>query len=67
MKDARVQTSRFLIEWEWVQPQPGPFRWGTADKFIGRLASHGIRALPALWGHLGNPMNAWRPGASPAR
>jgi hypothetical protein len=51
MKSVRVQTNRFLLDWQWVQPDPGPFRWGTADKFIGRLASQGIRALPAMWGN----------------
>jgi hypothetical protein len=65
MQSARVQTDRFLLEWEWVQPQPGPFRWGPADKFIGRLASRGIRALPALWGNLGNPMSQGGPARPP--
>jgi hypothetical protein len=65
MQSARVQTDRFLIEWEWVQPAPGPFRWGPADKFIGRLASRGIRALPALWGNLGNPMSQGGPARPP--
>jgi hypothetical protein len=65
MQSARVQTNRFLLEWEWVQPAPGPFRWGSADKFIGRLASRGIRVLPALWGHLGNPMSRGGPARPP--
>jgi Glycosyl hydrolase catalytic core len=51
MSSARVQTNRFLFDWKWVQKDPGPFHWGNSDRFIGRLASKGIRALPALWGN----------------
>jgi hypothetical protein len=51
MQSARVQTNRFLLAWEWVQPDPGAFRWGSADKFIGRLAWRGIRTVPSLWGN----------------
>ena len=32
-------------------PRQGSFNWGGTDRFIGRLASHGIRAAPALWGN----------------
>ena len=51
MDDARVRTNRFLLNWKWVQPDPGAFRWGAMDKLIGRLAFNGIRTLPALWGN----------------
>ena len=29
---------------------PGQFNWGTSDRFIGALASRGIRAVPFVWG-----------------
>jgi hypothetical protein len=48
---AHVRTSRYLLAWESVQKNPGPFTWGSTDKFIGRLASHGIRLVPTLWGN----------------
>ena len=51
MDDARIRTNRFLLNWKWVQPTAGPFSWGAMDKFIGRLAVHGIRALPSVWGN----------------
>jgi hypothetical protein len=74
MAAARVRTNRFLVNWRRVQPSQGAFSWNFTDQFIGRLASRGIRAVPALWG---NPdwvsggaarppldsaydMNAWR-------
>ncbi|MEK6273263.1 MAG: hypothetical protein AABM42_11575 [Actinomycetota bacterium] len=48
---ARVRTNRFVLPWGSVQPVQGPPRWGPADRFIGRLASRGIRAVPAVWGN----------------
>jgi hypothetical protein len=47
-----VRTVRFLFPWESVQPDSGTsFAWTGEDKFIGRLASHGIRAVPTVWGN----------------
>jgi Glycosyl hydrolase catalytic core len=51
MAAARVRTNRFVLKWGWVQPSQGSFDWGSPDRFIGRLASHGIRAVPAVWGN----------------
>src|SRR5947207_3668548 len=50
MSNARIHTTRFLLKWGWVQPGQNSYRWGAADRFIGELASHGIRAVPSLWG-----------------
>jgi hypothetical protein len=51
MAAARVRTNRFVLKWGWVQPNQGSFNWGPADRFIGRLAFRGIRAVPAVWGN----------------
>jgi hypothetical protein len=51
MQAARVRTDRFLLNWEWVQPTAGPPSWAATDRLIGRLAVHGIRALPSVWGN----------------
>ncbi len=51
MADARVRTNRFLVNWRRVQPTQGSFSWHFTDQFIGRLASRGIRAVPAVWGN----------------
>ena len=51
MAAARVRTNRFVLKWGWVQPDKGSFDWGPADRFIGRLAFRGIRAVPAVWGN----------------
>jgi hypothetical protein len=51
MFQAKVHTVRFLFDWKWVQKDPGPFTWGNADRFIGRLAAKGIRVLPSMWGN----------------
>jgi Ca2+-binding RTX toxin-like protein len=51
MAAAHIHTDRFLLNWGWVQRSPGSFTWGPADRFIGALASHGIRAVPTLWGN----------------
>jgi hypothetical protein len=59
MKSLRVQTDRFLLNWGWVEPHKGSYKWGPADHFIGDLASHGVRAAPSVWG---NPN--WIPGSS---
>ncbi len=59
MKSLRVQTDRFLLSWGWVERGKDSFEWGPADRFIGALAAHGIRAVPAVWG---NP--DWLAGSS---
>ena len=33
-----------------LQPSQGSFDWAATDQFIGRLASHGVRSMPFLWG-----------------
>ena len=44
-----IGTDRFLLDWAVVQPTPnGPLAW--PDKAIGALASHGIEAIPYVWG-----------------
>jgi hypothetical protein len=59
MKSLRIQTDRFLLNWGWVEPTQGNYKWGPPDLFIGDLAAHGIRAVPSVWG---NPN--WIPGSS---
>jgi hypothetical protein len=59
MKNLRVQTDRFLVNWGWIEPKKGNYKWGPPDRFIGDLAAHGIRAAPSVWG---NP--SWIPGSS---
>jgi hypothetical protein len=51
MEFGRIRTDRFVLNWGWVQPNRGSFRWSSADRFIGELASHGIRLVPSLWGN----------------
>jgi hypothetical protein len=53
MTTARIRTNRFVLKWGWVQPNSNTFDWESADRFFGELASHGIRALPSLWGNPG--------------
>jgi polysaccharide biosynthesis protein PslG len=48
---ARVHTDRFVLTWGWVEPNQGSFRWGSMDNFVGRLARHGIRLVPSVWGN----------------
>jgi hypothetical protein len=62
MKNLRVQTDRFLVNWGWIEPKKGNYKWGPPDRFIGDLAAHGIRAAPSVWG---NP--SWIPGSPPPR
>ena len=45
-----VHTNRFELGWKSVAPAPGQFDWATSDRFIGALASRGIRAVPFVWG-----------------
>jgi hypothetical protein len=60
MAASNVGTDRFLIQWKSVQPTKGTFYWNQTDQIVGRLASHGIRPVPFLWGSPG-----WvRPGPS---
>ena len=48
---AKVRTERFLLHWPTLQPsRGGAIDWAATDQFVGRLASHGIRPVPFLWG-----------------
>jgi hypothetical protein len=51
MQAAKVHLNRFILKWVWVEPTQGHFDWGSSDRFIGELASRGIRALPSVWGN----------------
>src|SRR5213592_3795912 len=51
LSDARVHTDRFVLKWGWVEPDPGTYSWGSMDRFVGALASHGVRLLPSVWGN----------------
>ena len=42
--------------------EPGSYDWGRADQFIGRLAAHGIRSVPFVWG---SPVGGQRGLAQP--
>jgi hypothetical protein len=53
MLSARVRTTRFILNWGWVQPTQSAFKWKSSDEFIGALAAHGIRAVPSVWGNPG--------------
>jgi hypothetical protein len=50
MKAIHVRTVRYLFPWYSVEPKNGSFAWSRQDKFIGRLAARGIRAVPTVWG-----------------
>jgi Bacterial Ig-like domain len=50
MQNARIHTDRFELGWRTVEPSQGTFKWAATDQFVGALASHGIRAVPFLWG-----------------
>ena len=47
---AKIRTARFLLLWREVQPSQGSFNWGPADLVVGRLASHGVRPVPFVFG-----------------
>jgi polysaccharide biosynthesis protein PslG len=65
LKATHVHTVRYLFQWESIQPKNGStFRWGPSDKFVGRLAHYGIRAVPTVWGNpkwVGRPKDTSRP------
>ncbi len=51
---ARIHSDRFMLNWGSVQRRSGDsFNWSGPDRQIGALASHGIRAVPVLWGNPG--------------
>jgi GH35 family endo-1,4-beta-xylanase len=45
-----VGADRLQLIWGSVQPNRGFFNWGPTDALVGALASHGIRAVPFVWG-----------------
>jgi hypothetical protein len=53
MEAAGIRTQRHMLDWSTVQPSQGSFDWTVTDRFIGRLASRGIRPVPFLWGNPG--------------
>ncbi len=50
MKAAHVRTERFLLKWREMEPSRGSYDWSVRDRFIGALASRGIRSVPFVWG-----------------
>jgi putative glycosyl hydrolase/Big-like domain-containing protein len=50
MEAAKVRAARFVLRWRSIEPTKGNYDWSERDRFIGALASHGIRGLPFLWG-----------------
>ena len=50
MAAANVRTERFLLRWKSIEPTQGSFHWAQRNRFIGQLASHGIRPVPFVWG-----------------
>ena len=51
MQSAGVHTNRFILNWVYVEPTQNHYKWGPADRFIGELASRGIRSVPSVWGN----------------
>jgi hypothetical protein len=45
-----VGTDRLQLIWGSVQPNRGSLSWGPTDALVGAFASHGIRAVPFVWG-----------------
>lgn len=45
-----VGADRIQLVWGSAQPSRLTRRWGQTDTLIGGLASHGIRAVPFVWG-----------------
>ena len=60
-----VHTNRFELGWKSVVRTQGTFNWAPSDRFIGALASRGIRAAPFVWGS--PKWVAQQPRAPPAR
>jgi GH35 family endo-1,4-beta-xylanase len=50
MAETGVGEDRIQLMWGSVQPNRGTFNWGPTDELIGAFASHGIRAVPFVWG-----------------
>ena len=57
-----------MLDWGRWSRAEGSFNWGERDHFIGRLASHGIRSVPFVWGspQLGGQRSASRSPRSTA-
>jgi Glycosyl hydrolase catalytic core len=62
MSEAGVQTDRFLLFWQSVEPTKGTFKWGATDALVGGLAAHGIQPLPFI---VGSP--PWTASGGPRR
>jgi hypothetical protein len=45
-----VHTNRFELGWKSIVRRQGSYNWKPPDRFIGALASRGIRAAPFVWG-----------------
>jgi hypothetical protein len=50
MAETGVGTDRLQLMWGPVQPDQGSYSWGPTDALVGAFASHGIRAVPFVWG-----------------
>jgi hypothetical protein len=50
MENGGVDTLRFLIRWQVVEPQPGEYDWSTVDAVVSQAQAHDIRLLPFVYG-----------------
>ena len=46
MDDGGVQTLRFLVRWQVVEPEPGAYDWSRIDSVVAGAQAHGIKLLP---------------------
>ena len=65
LEAAGIRTQRLLFHWPTLQPTQGSIDWTATDQRIGRLAIHGVRSMPFLWGS--PSWVAGSAGHSPAR
>jgi hypothetical protein len=50
MDDGGVETLRFLVRWEVVEPEPGQYDWSRVDSVVAGAQAHGIKLLPIVYG-----------------
>jgi hypothetical protein len=58
---AGAGVSRISLDWRWIEPERGRFRWAPYDALVSALRARGIRPLLAI---LFAPHWAWAPGVA---
>lgn len=56
---------RVTLDWHWIEPRQGAYRWQRADRLLGALRARGLAPVVTLWGTPGWANGGAGPNVAP--